>query len=169
MSPSTACATARIESAQPSSARATAASNQIAGKIRTNGSVCFRVLGASMFPWIRSGDLVFARSAGYEQAAQGDVVLYERNERIFVHRVIRRATADTRLVTKGDALDREDAPVSRSEFLGRVIRIHRDARHIDIESLGWVMAGRLLARISRASSFVYRPGRALKHLFAGWE
>jgi len=167
MSPSSACVTARIESAKSSSRRGTAASNQIAEKIRTNGSVCFRVFGASMFPWIRSGDLVFARSIGYEQAAPGDVVLYERDERIFVHRVIRRASPDARLITKGDALDREDAPLSRSEFLGRVIRIHRDTRHIDIESLGWVLAGRLLAGISRASSFVYRPGRALKHLLVG--
>jgi signal peptidase I len=167
MSPSTACVTARIESAKSPSPRGTAASNQIADKIRANGSVCFRVFGASMFPWIRSGDLAFARSFGYEQAARGDVVLYERDERIFVHRVIRRATADTSLVTKGDSLDREDEPVSRGEFLGRVIRIHRDSRHIDIESLGWVLAGRLLARISSASSIVYRPGRALKHLFVG--
>lgn len=169
MSSSTACVPARIDSAKPPSSRGTVVPNQIAAKIRANGSVCFRVLGASMFPWIRSGDLVFARSFGYEQVSPGDVVLFEREERIFVHRTIRRARADAALITKGDALDSEDAPVSRSEFLGRVIRIHRDTRHIDIESLGWVLMGRILARISKASSLLYRPGRALKHLLTGME
>jgi signal peptidase I len=120
-----------------------------------------------MFPWIRSGDLVFARSYGYEQVSPGDVILFERDDRIFVHRTIRRAKAEAGLITKGDALDRKDAPVSKSEFLGRVIRIHRNSRHIDIESLGWVLMGRILASISKASSFFYRPGRALKHLLVG--
>ena len=56
-------------------------SNPIAAKLRADGSVCFRVLGASMFPWIRSGDLVFVRRFAYEQASRGDVVLFERADR----------------------------------------------------------------------------------------
>ena len=62
--------------------------------------MCFRVFGASMFPWIRSGDLVFARRFGYEQASPGDVILFERNDRLFVHRVLRRAADGSSLITK---------------------------------------------------------------------
>jgi signal peptidase I len=140
-------------------------SNPIAAKLRADGSVCFKVLGASMFPWIRSGDLVFVRSFAYEQASRGDVVLFERNSRLFVHRVIRvAAAAGGALITKGDALDAEDEPVTRAEFLGRVIRVHRGDRHIDMGSIGRVMMGRLIARFSRASFALYAPARLVKHL-----
>jgi signal peptidase I len=148
-------------------------SNPIAEKLRADGSVCFRVFGASMFPWIRSGDLVFVRSFSYEQASRGDVVLYERGGRLFVHRVIRGAVAGAgakrpgALIAKGDALDGEDEPVTRAEFLGRVIRLHRGPRHIDMESMGRVMMGRLIARFSRASFALYRPARAVKHVLFG--
>jgi signal peptidase I len=126
-----------------------------------------------MLPWIRSGDLVFVRSFTYEQASRGDVVLFERGERLFVHRVIRSAMAGlggkerAALITKGDALDSADEPVTRAEFLGRVIRVHRGNRHIDVESMGRVMIGRLIARFSRTSFALYRPARAVKHLLFG--
>lgn len=124
-----------------------------------------------MFPWIRSGDLVFVRRFAFDQASAGDVILFERSERLFVHRVIVAGTNGgglrTNLITKGDALDTEDAPVSRAEFLGRVIRVHRDSRHIDMESMGRTLIGRLLARVSRASFVFYRPARTMKHLLFG--
>ncbi|MGB9244903.1 MAG: signal peptidase I [Candidatus Acidiferrales bacterium] len=147
-------------------------SNPIAAKLRADGSVCFRVLGASMFPWIRSGDLVFVRSFAYEQASRGDVVLFERAGRLFVHRVIRAAAGAGgkergALITKGDALDAEDEPVTRAEFLGRVIRVHRGNRHIDMGAIGRVMMGRLIARFSRASFALYGPARFVKHLVFG--
>lgn len=148
-------------------------SNPIAAKLRADGSVCFQVLDASMFPSIRPGDLVFARKFSYEQAWPGDVVLFERRGRLFVHRVIRGgvsragATQHRDLITKGDALDSEDEPVTRAEFLGRVIRVHRGNRHIDMESMGRVMIGRLIARVSRTSFALYRPVRVVKHLLFG--
>ena len=151
--------------------------NPIAARIRNNGSVCFRVLGASMFPWVRSGDLVFVRKCAMEQVSRGEVIVFERGERLFVHRVLRDIKIEAgrggdaaenlcaTLRTKGDALDCEDAAVSPSEFLGRVIRVHRGSRHIDMESMGHVLLGRLLARVSRLSFVWYRPMRAVKHLF----
>jgi signal peptidase I len=172
MSPSTAYAPARWVDERFVAPRQKD-SNPIAAKLRADGSVCFRVFGASMFPWIRSGDLVFVRSFAYEQASRGDVVLFERAGRLFVHRVIQSAVAGGigtqlgELVTKGDALDHEDEPVTRAEFLGRVIRVHRGNQHIDTESMGRVVVGRLIARFSGASFALYRPGRIVKHLLFG--
>ena len=172
MSPSTAYARARCVD-ERFVAPKEKESNPIAAKLRADGSVCFRVLGASMFPWIRSGDLVFVRSFAYEQASRGDVVLFERADRLFVHRVIRAAAAGTgggergALITKGDALDAEDGPVTRAEFLGRVIRVHRGDRHIDMGSMGRVILGCLIARFSRASFALYAPARFVKHLVFG--
>jgi hypothetical protein len=151
-------------------------SDAIAAKLRANGLLCFRALGASMFPWIRSGDLVVVRCYEYERAAKGDVILFQRGGRLFLHRVIRCAVIsdgpagaleNCLLVTKGDALDREDAPVRPSEFLGRVVRIHRGSRHIDLLSPRRIALGRALASFSRVSFRFYRPARAIKHILLG--
>lgn len=173
MTTSTATVPARVESqqlpAQPSNPRV----NPIAAKLRANGSACFRVLGASMFPWIRSGDYVFVRRSAFEAAAAGEVVLYERNQRLFVHRVLRRLAqasagqAASLLITKGDALDAKDLPVSESEFLGRVTRIHRGQRHIDLDTLGRVLLGKFLALASPTTFLIYRPLRFVKHVLFG--
>ena len=150
----------------------TDATLEISRKIRSQGSVCLRVLGGSMTPWIRSGDLAFIKRYDIERVSPGDVILFERDGRFFVHRMIGRAqsirSGETlaRLITKGDALDGLDAPVSPEEFLGRATRIHRGHRHIDLESFNRVFLGRILARFSRLSPLVYRPLRFAKHLFS---
>jgi len=137
--------------------------SEISRKIHSQGSVCLRVLGGSMTPWIRSGDLVFIKRFDFERVSTGDVILFERDDRFFVHRIIGRAhnlsarKGVAQLVTKGDALDGVDAPVSAAEFLGRATRIHRGHRHIDLESFTQVLFGRALALFSRMSPLVYRP------------
>jgi hypothetical protein len=137
----------------------------IAEQIRRDGSVCLRVHGMSMFPWIRPGDLVFVRCCGFSTVGPGDVILFERDERYFVHRVLQRAHAGNALISKGDALDGADGPVLAEQFLGRAIRIHRRQRHLDLESLGFVLLGRFLAHVSRLSPMVYRPLRFGRRIF----
>ena len=122
-----------------------------------------------MFPWIRSGDLVFVgKFALRASVARRRGFVRTRRGGYFVHRVIRdaRGAADGResgwsvkqyTDYKGDALDREDKPVSREEFLGRVIRVHRGNHHIDMGSMGRMILGRLIARFSRASFALYHP------------
>ena len=140
--------------------------------IMKHGSACVSILDGSMFPWFRSGDLVFIRRCDFERVRAGDVVLFEHDGELLLHRVIRRirnagaaaADAGTLLVTKGDARDGEDAPVSVREFLGRAIRIHRRRGHIDLESLERKCVSRIIARIADAMPLVYRPLRAVKNL-----
>jgi signal peptidase I len=173
MTASSAVSPARIEPERQIAPRPIAPVNAISEKVRTNGSACFRVLGNSMFPWIRSGDFVFVRRSDFDAASVGHVILYERSNRLFVHRVLRRAKApvnaagSSMLVTKGDALDRADSPVSKSEFLGRITRIHRRQRHADLESLGSVLFGRFLAIVSRASFLAYAPLRLVRQALFG--
>jgi len=93
-----------------------AAQPSVADKVRVGGSATIRVVATSMFPWIRSGDQAFIRRFDFSQINSGDVILYERANRLFIHRVIRRITRPSLggdvslLVVKGDALDRPDAP-----------------------------------------------------------
>jgi signal peptidase I len=169
MNASTAIAPARSEREHAAPPRASSRVNPIAAKIRASGSACFRVLGASMFPWIRSGDFVFVRRSDFSRASVGQVILYERDQRLFVHRVIRSLQNESAgrsgscLITKGDALDGKDAPVSEAEFLGRVTRVHRGKRHIDLDFLGRILLGHFLAFVSPVSFLLYRPLRIFKH------
>lgn len=148
--------------------RTAPAPESVAEKVRVGGSATIRVVATSMFPWIRPGDQAFVRRYDFSQINSGDVILYERANRLFVHRVIGRITrpglggAVSLLVVKGDALDRPDAPVSAKEFLGRAIRIHRGKRHIDLQSFSQTAIGKILAGVSRFTRFVYRPLRSLR-------
>jgi signal peptidase I len=123
-----------------------------------------------MFPWFRSGDLVFVRRCDFEGISVGDVILFEKGGENFLHRVIRRIAngmasgTDSLVVTKGDAMNGEDVPVAAKQFLGRAIRLHRGRRHIDLESLERRFLARALARISGALPLLYRPLRAAKAL-----
>jgi signal peptidase I len=150
-------------------ARRTApAPESVAEKVRVGGSATIRVVATSMFPWVRPGDQAFIRRYNFSQINLGDVILYERANRLFIHRVIRRITRPSLggevslLVVKGDALDRPDAPVSAKEFLGRAIRIHRGKRHIDLQSFSQTAIGKILAGVSSFTRFVYRPLRSLR-------
>lgn len=146
-------------------------SSELSTKICLQRSVYVRVLGGSMIPWIRSGDLIFIKRSDFAKVSAGDIILFERDGRFFVHRIIGHAKSLSAgesaplLITKGDALDREDAPVSAVEFLGRASRIHRGSHHIDLESFTHIFLGRLLACFSRMSRIVYSPLRFGKHLF----
>lgn len=142
----------------------------ISETVRKHGSACISILSGGMFPWFRSGDLVFVRRCHFEAVSEGDVVLFEYGGELLLHRVIRKIKtaasggAGTLLVTKGDARDGEDAPVSASEFLGRAIRIHRRKRHIDLESFERRFVSRLIAGIAEAMPLVYRPLRAARNI-----
>lgn len=170
MCAASAVSTVRIDqSGGRPSASPHAHSHTIGSKIRSQGSACIRILTGNMYPWIRSGDQVFVRRWDFEQILPGDVVLFERSEQFYVHRVIRRdvaADGQRVLITKGDSIDVADDAVNANEFLGRATRIHRGNRHIDIQSLGQRLWSRALARVSKFSWLAYSPLRSLKRIFA---
>jgi signal peptidase I len=105
--------------------------------VRTFGGVRLRVFGTSMVPSILPGDVVSIRQASLQDISVGDVVVFLRMGRLFVHRVVDRKvpgtvglSADWRLITRGDRLRHNDPPVSSPELLGRVVSIERDNREV---------------------------------------
>ena len=88
-----------------------------------------------MWPWMRSGDIVHISPA--ERVSVGDVVLYERGQRWFIHRLIRlesNTDGQQRLILRGDALRVDDAPVAPEQVLGCVSKIERGSRLIPVDS-----------------------------------
>ena len=156
---SAASALSRIGLEQPQRGPSGPASPEsIADKVRIGGSATIRVVARSMQPWVRLGDQVFVRRYDFSQIVPGNIILYERANRLFIQRVIRRIHRPNLegdasfLIVKGES----NAPVSVKEFLGRAIRIHRGNRHIDLESFSQTVLGVLLARVSGWSRLVFR-------------
>lgn len=94
--------------------------------LRERGRIALRVTGTSMLPAVLPRDVVFVRNCGFDAVQRGELVLFRREHRLFVHRVIGHGPRG--LVTQGDANPRPDAPVQPSEFLGRVVRQARNSR-----------------------------------------
>ena len=95
--------------------------------VRTFGELRLRVFGTSMVPSILPGDLVSILRVGISEISSGEIVLYSRAGRLFVHRVVCRTNDPQQplLITRGDRLDHNDPPVSSAELLGRVTSIQR--------------------------------------------
>ena len=137
--------------------------------VRTFGDVRLRVIGTSMVPSILPGDLVSIHRAGLQDISPGEVVLFSRNGRLVIHRVVDRkvvATADRLgepcLITRGDRLRHDDPPVSSNELLGRVISIERGNRKVELLTH---KSNRLIARLLQASD---RVTYLYLRLAAGW-
>jgi len=118
--------------------------------LRRFGELRLQVTGASMLPSLWPGDLLSIRSARLPEVSRGDLVLFFRDNRFFVHRVLEVFTH--RLLTRGDGLATPDPPVGRDELLGRVVCITRDGVTRPPSPLG--AAGRLLAfGVGRSTTF----------------
>lgn len=92
------------------------------------------------------------------------VILLARGGKLIVHRVIRKqATASgPALITKGDFVPQEDAPVAPDELLGRVVWIQRGKRQIDLDSSPQRVGGLLLARVSPFTRLWFPVARKAK-------
>lgn len=137
----------------------------ISEKVRTCGSACFHVFDSNMFPWIRRGDLAFVRRFDFRNLSEGNVILVEREGRLRLTTVIaadanRGAASESPFVVTQGGFSEGDGPeVSEDQFVGKVIRIHRRRRHIDLESASRLILGRLLARAAPLVDLVLAPLR----------
>lgn len=98
--------------------------------LRETGKLRLVARGHSMLPVLWPGDLLNIEAASFDQVCSGDVVLFTREDRFFVHRIVRRCEARDEsmrpsLVTRGDSMPEADAPVFPEELLGRVVSFQR--------------------------------------------
>lgn len=128
--------------------------------VRTYGEVRLRVFGTSMAPSLLPGDLVSIQRARASEISTGEIVLFARAGRFFVHRVVERDAQmasqsgdETRLVTRGDRLLQNDPAVSSSELLGRVVAIERRGERLTPDAAA---PNSQLARLLRSSDLFTR-------------
>ena len=122
--------------------------------LRTHRSYAFKPKGASMRPWLKSGDSLFIQSAAETELAPGDILLYwtpgatADEDALTCHRMVGRVPAirgsAPKFLTKGDALSQIESFENhrQSEILGKVAAISRDGKT-------WPVPGRIgnLARL----------------------
>lgn len=110
----------------------------------------FRALGSSMFPSIRSGDVITVKPVESAAICVGDVIFYRRDGRVYAHRLIRKQRIDGVLlfITRGDYLPFSDSPISTSQILGKVVSIERGRRIIRLDTPFQRRWGRVLALTS---------------------
>ncbi len=126
----------------------------------------FSVSTDSMFPELKTGDVVFVRPAAIEQIQADDIVTiaYIDNSGYFTHRVVRVDLEQGLIYTKGDANEDEDPyPSSSSRLVGKMwfkipylgqisLHIYRNTLLIIIASVaGASVVGRVIIVIIKKS------------------
>jgi signal peptidase I len=114
--------------------------------LRSWGTLKVRAAGVSMLPTLWPGDVLTVQHVRPEQVELGEIVLYTREGRFFIHRIVSQDLSDDAmfLLTRGDCMSAADPPVGRGELLGKVIEVRRSGS-IFVPARKLSLSGRLLA------------------------
>ena len=125
--------------------------------LRDYGRARIRALGTSMLPALWPGAVLGIKRTDGGEIGVGDIVLFERSEQLFAHRVVAAwGPGQGRMVlTQGDSISHTDRPVRASELLGRVEVVMRAGHEIPL--------GRPSA-FSRLASWLFRRSGPLRRV-----
>jgi hypothetical protein len=143
--------------------RRTEDATRIADALKRRGRIALRVHGTSMLPWVQPGDVALVRQASLDHVRCGDVVLFRRENHLLVHRIVeKRGSLDAaEYFAKGDAHPNSDGRVEEKELLGRVVRLYRGRKRIDLEAPGQLALGLLISQLSLRSRAWYPVAKFL--------
>ena len=88
------------------------------------------ITSGSMWPALKTGDLVFIQAVNKEQLEVGDIIVYDNkiNNTFTIHRIVK--LGEESITTKGDANFGEDAPVRYDDVIGRTLEVFGGPVHI---------------------------------------
>ncbi|RLC78281.1 MAG: signal peptidase I [Chloroflexi bacterium] len=114
---------------------------ELFGELLKEGKgIRFQARGCSMYPSIRDEEFITVVPVELSELKVGDILAFQDKEskKIVVHRLIKIEKDDgvpSLLISAGDNLTSPDPPICPSEYiLGKVVRIERDGREINLES-----------------------------------
>ena len=86
------------------------------------------ITSGSMWPVLKENDLILVKGMEGKQAEIGQIVIFRNAKGFTIHRLIKRIEdpdapvgAGGKLVTRGDANDVDDAPITEADVIGRVV------------------------------------------------
>jgi hypothetical protein len=128
--------------------------------LRQTGTLRLTAFGVSMLPTFFPGDVLHITAGSLTEIQEGDVVLFVRHGRFFIHRNLRRLQRgfETFLLTRGDGMPDPDDPVTAAELLGRIVSFERGTRRAPVPQCSWLrrFVGLLLAYSGRLRSLALR-------------
>ena len=135
--------------------------------LRKTGVLRLTAFGSSMLPTLFPGDILTIKAEPLAQIQTGDVVLFVRQGRFFIHRNLRhlQRSSETLLLTRGDAMPHPDAPVTADELMGRIVSFERGTRLASVPQCSLLrrFIGLLLAYSGRLRGLALRwHGRTLQ-------
>ena len=116
----------------------------VADVARTFGQVRLRVTGSSMLPSLWPGDVLTVRRRAMRELRPGEILLWHREGQLWAHRIIRHH--HDHVVTRGDALLHDDAPVWEHEIVGAVVAVMRQRQAV---RLPWRRRQRIVSYLLR--------------------
>jgi hypothetical protein len=135
--------------------------------LRSAGKLRLGVAGLSMLPTVWPGDTLVIERVASDVVLEGDVVLFERDRRLFVHRIVSKDPGGL-ILTRGDAMAQLDPPVSDRDLLGKVLSIQRSGKRIvPVRNLS--LGGRAVAALVQRSAIAARIVVGLYRLRWDWQ
>ncbi len=127
---------------------------------------CLTVSTASMLPLIRPEDEIVVRKGCNETLKRGDIVVFEKFKELYTHRLLckRMSGSEITLVTKGDNSFVADDPISEKDLLGKVTKIRKGNRSINLEGKFWKIANSLAGTLSYLEWTAFSLLRGAKRL-----
>ena len=124
---------------------------------KANRRIWWPFVGTSMSPYIREGDVLLVQHA-LHTIRLGDVIVFRRAGGLIAHRVvlIKKHGNSSVYRTKGDNARSLDAPIPQSSVLGRVVRIQKNNRSINLEKAHAKLLNFVLALSSYAMGVLYK-------------
>lgn len=115
-----------------------------------------------MLPTLWPGDTVRIENRPSARLEVGDIVLYERSDRFFLHRVVNLAVAgsETVLITKGDAVPQVDPLVTADRVKGILAGVRRGGEWVSAPRRQSLISGFMAILVSRSSFLVRWAVRA---------
>ncbi|MFR5683004.1 MAG: signal peptidase I [Clostridia bacterium] len=90
--------------------------------VNFGGYTAFEVATGSMSGSIEIGDVIIVK-LNEEKIKRDDIIVFKQDGYIVTHRVIEVQEDGKTLVTKGDANNAQDEPISKDDVIGKVIKI----------------------------------------------
>lgn len=134
--------------------------------LRKCGRLRLQAKGWSMLPTIWPGDTLIVSRIDEDSVVAGDIVLTSGTGSLVAHRVL--AMNEGSFLTRGDSVKWPDAPIIKSQFLGKVSAITRRGKIV--EPRRSLRAGeRWMAAFLRRSRFAARVISRLYRISNGVE
>ena len=130
----------------------------LAEVLRASGSARLRVTGSSMLPTIWPGDVAVLERADIASLRAGDLILFQEDSRLYLHRIVALGPDGDGFVTRGDAMPQADPVVRAEQILAKASAVERNGesiRCLDL-SISRRIFGRVVAHFDLAGRIAQR-------------